>query len=225
MIFVVMQNIFLNKVPIHETYDLKGSTVGRSTPMEQRLPGVALKDNDFGARSITISAALRNELMQQVHVDSLLLSSHNLNDFSFLLGVHHCRRPLLAVTASASNGKKNNEETISSQQKLPNSSSDISNTPEGNGLTQKNSKPTVIPKTTKHNIFQQDDGGVAGIQEPCVYFFGIIDILTDYGMKKIGEHWSKSVLYDSKQVSCIPPQEYQRRFMEYLESIIKGGEK
>lgn len=51
---------------------------------------------------------------------------------------------------------------------------------------------------------------------------GVIDILTDYGMKKKGEHYSKSILYDSKQVSCVPPLEYRQRFIHYLDSILIG---
>jgi hypothetical protein len=35
-----------------------------------------------------------------------------------------------------------------------------------------------------------------------IYFVGIIDTLTTYNLKKMGEHWAKSIVHNS--VSAIP---------------------
>ena len=178
--FVVMTNIFQNKLPIHETFDLKGSTQNRTTPLEQRGPGVALKDNDFGTkRRVNVGGTMKAELLQQLTIDSQFLSRQNLNDYSCLLGVHHSQR-------------------------------DASIPP---------SPPHLTPRPT-HNAFQQFHGGVPTPSRNEVYFFGVIDILTEYNLKKMGEHWSKSVIYDSKAVSCVPPAEYHTRFIKYFESIL-----
>ncbi|CUG93380.1 phosphatidylinositol-4-phosphate-5-kinase, putative [Bodo saltans] len=177
-----MQNIFLNAVPILETFDLKGSTVNRSTPHELRHLGVALKDNDFEGRKLPISAVTRDLLVSQLEADSKLLTRFNLNDYSFLLGIHKSLDgPLPPDDPSRSPGPK-------------------------------------------YNLFQKEYGGIRSSSGAEVYFVGIIDCLTDYGIKKMGEHISKSVLYDSRQVSCVPPGEYQKRYNEYLGSVFTASE-
>lgn len=177
MIFVVMQNIFQNAVPIQETFDLKGSTINRSTPQELRHLGVALKDNDFDNRKLCVSRSIRDQLLGQLEADSKLLAKYNLNDYSFLLGVHKSLDGPLPAD-----------------------------------------DPTKTP-SPRYSAFQKQYGGIPSASQEEVYFVGIIDCLTDYGLKKMGEHISKSVLYDSKQVSCVPPQEYQGRFVEYLSTV------
>ncbi len=86
--FVVMTNVHMALLPVRETFDLKGSSVNRSTPMEQRGVGVALKDNDFNRKELRILHATRTALIKQLNVDSTFLSKLNLNDYSFLLGIH-----------------------------------------------------------------------------------------------------------------------------------------
>jgi 1-phosphatidylinositol-4-phosphate 5-kinase len=45
---------------------------------------------------------------------------------------------------------------------------------------------------------------------------GIIDTLTGYGGIKKVEHFGKSIVYDSKTISCIPPVAYGDRFYEFM---------
>ena len=175
--FVVMANLFQAKLPIHETFDLKGSSVNRSTPMDVRGAGVALKDNDFAGRRLSVVPSLKAELIRQVTVDSLLLSKLNLNDYSFLLGIHR------------------------SDGALP------------------PSMPALCPKPA-HSRFQLFYGGVPTASKTEVLFVGVIDILTAYNIKKMGEHLSKSVVYDGSQVSCVPPKDYHDRFVRYLDQIL-----
>ena len=179
--FVVMTNIFQAKLPIHETFDLKGSTVNRSTPIDIRGAGVALKDNDFEGRRLHVVPALKVELMRQLTADSLLLSGLNLNDYSFLLGIHR------------------------SDGALPPSA------------------PSLCPKPA-HSRFQLFYGGVPNVSKTEVFFAGVIDILTAYNVKKMGEHIGKSVLYDGNQVSCVPPKQYHERFVQYLDTIIVASD-
>ena len=177
--FVVMTNVHMAKLPIRDTFDLKGSTHNRSTPMAQRGPGVALKDNDFTRKELRINHATRGNLIKQLQADSLFLSKNNLNDYSFLLGIH-----------------------TSTQVLEP-------------------SDPQMSPKP-EYSSFQQFYGGIPNAQGSEVYYMGIIDILTDYNFKKAGEHVAKSALYDGKQVSCVPPIEYQERYMRYCEGLFVG---
>lgn len=173
VIFVVMCNAFVNKLPVHHTYDLKGSTVNRSTPMELRAAGAALKDNDFN-RKLPIKSEIFQAIVSQATIDSQMMAKLNINDYSLLLGIHTGEKPLVPPTE-------------------------------------------VVP--SHYNCFQQFYGGIQALTQNEVFYIGIIDTLTDYNIKKMSEHLSKSVIYDSKQVSCVPPQEYQERFVRYLQTI------
>jgi len=49
-----------------------------------------------------------------------------------------------------------------------------------------------------------------------IYYFGIIDILTEYNCSKRLEYISKMIFYCSKKMSCVPPDFYQKRFLKYI---------
>ena len=285
--FVVMQNIFQNKIPVHVSYDLKGSTVNRSTPNFQRGPGVALKDNDFGKRRVYIGAELKAQLMRQIDADSALLTSHNLNDYSFLLGVHESivgplpmpdrqscpspshnifqrfhggvegRRPIdLKADPNPQLSAMHSENQVwtmgddhaddsgdewtvvrreSLAEEMQTRKQSTARLPSGGGSIGGWHGQEVLEHAAASSgtsfTDKQNSENTTGDEEPQspksavqyeVYFMGVIDILTDYGMKKKGEHYSKAILYDSKQVSCVPPVEYRQRFLQYLNTIIVG---
>lgn len=48
------------------------------------------------------------------------------------------------------------------------------------------------------------------------YYFGIIDTLTYFGLKKRAEYLMKRT-FQGKGISCIPPDQYQNRFMGFME--------
>jgi 1-phosphatidylinositol-4-phosphate 5-kinase len=49
---------------------------------------------------------------------------------------------------------------------------------------------------------------------------GIIDTLTGYGGVKKLENTFKSIVYDSKTISCIPPQQYGERFYNFMKDKV-----
>lgn len=57
-----------------------------------------------------------------------------------------------------------------------------------------------------------------------LYYFGIIDILTPYTLYKRVEHAAKSFKYDGDTISAIPPDQYGKRFLNFLFSSIRGGD-
>lgn len=65
-------------------------------------------------------------------------------------------------------------------------------------------------------LYLQPDGGVRSITNSDIYYFGIIDILTDYSCFKSFEYASKMLFYCSKKMSCVPPDFYQRRFFNFM---------
>lgn len=54
-------------------------------------------------------------------------------------------------------------------------------------------------------FFESQQGGLVSADGKHLYFMGIIDTLTGYGGVKKLENTFKSVIYDSKTISCIPP--------------------
>jgi len=88
--FVVMSNMFNAPFEIHRRYDLKGSWVGRETPLEKQTPGVALKDVDFlrVGEKIGLGEERRARLLATLEMDSRFLASNNIIDYSLLLGIH-----------------------------------------------------------------------------------------------------------------------------------------
>jgi hypothetical protein len=45
---------------------------------------------------------------------------------------------------------------------------------------------------------------------------GIIDILTNFGGKKKVENVVRSIVHNSKTISCIPPTQYGVRFYDFM---------
>lgn len=76
------------------------------------------------------------------------------------------------------------------------------------------------------SIFCADDGGCPG-QLPDgrssneVYYFGVIDILTEFNAKKKLESTWKSIRYDKKSISAVNPKAYGERFIRFLEQVIQ----
>ncbi|CAL8463327.1 g2861 [Coccomyxa elongata] len=52
--------------------------------------------------------------------------------------------------------------------------------------------------------------------EPVLLFFGIVDFLQHYNMRKRSEHAFKSILMDSRKISCASPKSYADRFCKFM---------
>lgn len=84
--FIAMENVF--PVPPQETYDLKGSSIGRFATEEEKKKHF-FKDNDFLIKKTKISIIQGNkeEFIQVLKDDCAFLSSLEIMDYSILLGV------------------------------------------------------------------------------------------------------------------------------------------
>ncbi|KAL7068914.1 phosphatidylinositol-4-phosphate 5-kinase family protein [Cryptosporidium serpentis] len=90
--FIVMCNIFHTPVEIHRRYDLKGSWIGRYTPIiHQTDQTIALKDMDMVNKDefIQVDEKVKQKLLDQVTRDCQFLQSHHIMDYSLLLGIHY----------------------------------------------------------------------------------------------------------------------------------------
>lgn len=89
--FVVMGNVFPIDKPIHERYDLKGSTRNRfTTDAERADPNVVLKDLDFinARRKLQLGYDKKRRLLAQIKKDCELLERLEVTDYSVLIGVN-----------------------------------------------------------------------------------------------------------------------------------------
>eukprot|EP01114_Cavostelium_apophysatum_P013140 TRINITY_DN3118_c0_g1_i3.p1 TRINITY_DN3118_c0_g1~~TRINITY_DN3118_c0_g1_i3.p1 ORF type:complete len:587 (-),score=161.85 TRINITY_DN3118_c0_g1_i3:41-1630(-) len=181
----VMSNLFEGPFPIHEQYDLKGSTVGRHVELDSQSQGdIALKDNDF-KRHLNVGIRRKSQLLEQIENDTKWLESHGICDYSFLVGICFLDR--------LENGQKIAEEVESFSSEL----------------------------YCRNSIFRREYGGMLSTDKKEIYFVGIIDTLTTYNFKKMGEFFAKSLYNPSDQISAISPEPYRKRFLKYLETIIE----
>jgi 1-phosphatidylinositol-4-phosphate 5-kinase len=94
--FVIMNNLFPPHRDIHETYDLKGSTVGRLYPEERvaQNPRAVMKDLNWINRGklLELGPEKRALLTEQLRRDSEWLKSINVMDYSLLVGIHNMQR-------------------------------------------------------------------------------------------------------------------------------------
>lgn len=88
----VMPNLFAGIHVISLRYDLKGSTAGRNaSSAELKKERPVYKDNDWlhgGHRILLPTEDDRAEFIRLVRIDANFLSSHQLMDYSLLIGVH-----------------------------------------------------------------------------------------------------------------------------------------
>ena len=94
--FVIMNNLFPPHRDIHETYDLKGSTVGRVYPEDkaQQNPRAVLKDLNWINRGkmLELGPEKRTLLTEQLRRDAEFLKTIRVMDYSLLVGIHNMRR-------------------------------------------------------------------------------------------------------------------------------------
>ena len=123
--FIIMMNVFSTKKKIHLRFDLKGSKLGREVlkpkeKVELNYESVlgkynyALKDLDFDffKREIHINSNIRDKIIEQLNIDSLLLKELNINDYSLLLGIHKKKfkkKNILNLNNSNNNINNDNE--------------------------------------------------------------------------------------------------------------------
>jgi 1-phosphatidylinositol-4-phosphate 5-kinase len=94
--FVIMNNLFPPHKDVHETYDLKGSTVGREYPEERAAqnPRAVLKDLNWIHRNNTLELGpeKRALLTEQLRRDAEFLKEIKVMDYSLLIGIHNMHR-------------------------------------------------------------------------------------------------------------------------------------
>ncbi|KAK9766396.1 Phosphatidylinositol-4-phosphate 5-kinase [Basidiobolus ranarum] len=235
--FVVMANNFPPNKDIHETYDLKGSTVGRELGDEdlKKSPHAVMKDLNWQTRDrkLEIGPEKRQLFVDQMDRDVKLLKELKIMDYSLLVGLHDKQRGnrdnIRDNTLSVF--KPDTEKLDKPIQKRgsyhPDAVRKMIVESDPIALGPSNSTLPEDPFNERNNcIFYQDEGGFAGSDESgvftdTIFYVGIIDILTPYNFAKRMEHMWKSLSHDKNGISAVNPSLYANRFMDFMTKAIK----
>lgn len=205
--FVVMNNLFPPHRDIHQTFDLKGSTVGRDFKEEEleANPRATLKDLNWLRRDLHLEfqESIKRAFIDQITKDVSLLQRLHIMDYSLLVGMHdmtkgneeNVRETTLQVFQP---GGERDEDGIAMGNMLMRTPSRLENARKARELRQtlKKEKPTPMtlvqakmPDELKSSdmrnqkLFYSDDGGIQASHEDGslgdqVYYLGVIDCLT-----------------------------------------------
>jgi len=212
--FVIMNNLFPPHKDIHETYDLKGSSIGRIYPEEKaaKNPRGTLKDLNWVNRGKVLEfGPIKKALFEeQLKRDVVLLKRLRIMDYSLLVGVHDMGRGnseklrdgLLTVFQPDTGGKIRRRPTHRGDLEDASLLRRAVKKSDPKALSQDNHKlPSKERSERRHFLFYQDDGGVRATNdqdeaESTIYYLGVIDILTPYNWYKRAEHFLRSFQYD-----------------------------
>ncbi|KAI0534871.1 hypothetical protein GGR58DRAFT_504829 [Xylaria digitata] len=251
--FVVMNNLFPPHKDIHTTFDLKGSTIGRDYKEEdlEKNPRATLKDLNWLRRTRHLELGLqkRQLFLQQLQNDVKLLQKLKIMDYSLLIGMHDLRKGneenLRDKTLQVFNpgGAVQTEDGPDPNQILMRTPSKLESARKARELRQmvKAERPVPMRQTSdrmpdelaeghsRGGVFYNDDGGLRATHEDNtpgeeVYYLGVIDCLTHYGMIKKIEHFWKGLSNDRTQISALPPEEYGDRFLKFMSGITMSPE-
>ena len=203
--FVIMNNLFDTDKEVEVRYDLKGSLYKRESISKDRQ--VARKDLNFlkDGVQIDLEESQYEQLCRQVSADSKFLAENSLIDYSMLLGV--CSR--------------GNHTTHQDENQV------------GMGNFDSFGVPNTIP--INHEFHRSDKRIQEEFEElrknnrlvylsrdrQQIYYIEIIDFLTSYKwIKKKIEYYFKTTCI-SKEVSCVPPDRYSTRFIEFITKQVK----
>jgi len=249
-----MNNLFPAHKDIHESYDLKGSTVGRLYPEERARenPRAVLKDLNWidRGKELELGPEKRALLTEQLRRDAEFLKELHVMDYSLLVGIHNMRR------GNRDNLRRNTLRVFSPPDvHVPPQPHAQGNLHRRRGATTAAAveQPHIVRRAVHQNVnanlksvcegilpeedtgdrqhflFYQDEGGIRATDEqneplPTVYYLGIIDILTPYGVVKRIEHLWKGMSADRHKISPVKPTEYADRFLAFMRAIMRGGE-
>ncbi|KAG6377326.1 SAICAR synthase-like protein [Boletus reticuloceps] len=241
--FVIMNNLFPSHKDVHETYDLKGSTVGRvySEEKAKQNPRAVLKDLNWINRRkmLELGPEKRALLSEQIRRDSEFLKTVYVMDYSLLVGVHFVQRgnrdkvrsntlKVFSPSVPAIRRKNTQHKGARSPEAMAVKRAMRESDPKRLGSDTFN-LPEEYTGDRQQFIFYQDEGGLQATDEAnqatdTIYYLGIIDILTPYSTVKQLEHFWKGLKADRHKISPVPPQEYADRFFSFMKAIMRGGD-
>lgn len=250
--FVIMNNLFPPHRDIHQTFDLKGSTIGRDLPEDKLAsdPRAVAKDLNWLRRDMHLEfgPVKKAAFEAQLKKDTALLQRLGIMDYSLLVGIHDLKRgnqenlrdKTLQVFSPGAE-KAEEQQPNGGMGLLARTPSTLETAQRARQLREAVQKERPVPLSQatdkmpdeshkKGFIFYQDEGGYQATHEDNtpgeqIYYMGIIDCLTRYStFKKLENAW-KGKGGKGAGISPIPPVPYGERFLGFLKSITMSKEK
>lgn len=228
--FVVMASIFgANTSNVaKEIYDLKGSSHGR----EATQADLVKKDNDARKNGLKLRFGKERaqQIMDTLRFDAEFLARHHIMDYSLLVGVYFCVQQQRDTEEDHPHPQPATLSDFNSKHfaRLP--SSIVHHTSHHEDEAQFGSSSShVVPESPSNaaaaaRIEQPIDFAIEGIGEDGsmeLYYLGIIDILQVYNARKIVESAANVIgPRRYKDCSCVSPNFYKDRFLDFLSSIL-----
>ncbi|XP_065856306.1 phosphatidylinositol 4-phosphate 5-kinase 4 [Euphorbia lathyris] len=216
--FIIMGNLFCSEYVIHRRFDLKGSSLGRTTdkPESEIDATTILKDLDLNF-IFRLQKAWFQECFRQVDRDCEFLEQERIMDYSLLVGLHFrevAPNGELIPSASQPGGEVDVDAPRLSRADMD----DLLLDPNRWALIRLGvNMPARVERTVRRNQCEyQLVGEATGEYYDVIMFFGIIDILQDYDISKKLEHAYKSIQYDPTSISAVDPKQYSRRFRDFI---------
>ena len=246
-IVLVMNSVFPPEAILDERYDLKGSTLGRTSSWDERRlkkKNVVLKDMDLHREvewmksrtsryGLSVGPTLKASLMTQLRHDVQFLSDCGLIDYSLLVGIVQLDRRLdyadvrtLLLSDMQEyrwSRRRTTRELILSALSAP--------------IRLLCAPPLYLAKSGVHLVrhwmwwpLPYWGSGQVGVHagqlsqlrgerkgRQALYYMGLIDFLQPYNYKKSVEYRAKKMVYGDG-FSCVPPADYADRFLAYLDN-------
>ncbi|KAL9331493.1 hypothetical protein ACSQ67_001103 [Phaseolus vulgaris] len=215
--FIIMGNLFRSEFITHRRYDLKGSSLGRTSdkPETEISETTILKDLDLNFL-FQLEKSQFEDFCRQVDMDCEILEQEGIMDYSLLVGIFFKDIspdgeiiPIQSRTPVGDLEKEGTPHTSSEDTDQP--PSDLSSVILGMNM------PAKVERTVRRSGCElQLIGEPIGEFYNVALTFGIIDILQDYDISKKLEHAYKSIQYDPTSISAVDPIQYSRRFRDFI---------
>ncbi|KAF3575424.1 hypothetical protein DY000_02028450 [Brassica cretica] len=218
--FVIMGNLFCSKYSVHRRFDLKGSSLGRTTdkPESEIDSNTILKDQDLGF-IFRLQKAWYQEFIRQIDKDCEFLEQERIMDYSLLVGIHFREASVAGELIPSGAQTPIGESEEDAGHRLSRSEVDdlLSEPSRWASIRLGTNMPARAERTMRKNDSELElVGEPTGEFYDVVMIFGIIDILQDYDISKKLEHAYKSIQYDPTSISAVDPRLYSRRFRDFI---------
>ncbi|XP_050383387.1 phosphatidylinositol 4-phosphate 5-kinase 5-like [Argentina anserina] len=219
--FIIMGNLFCSEYSIHRRFDLKGSSLGRTTDKaETEIDEMTiLKDLDLNF-IFRLQKSWFQEFCRQIDRDCEFLEQERIMDYSLLVGLHFRNTSAAGDLVSSGALIPTGDNEADGTRTLSRADMDqllFLDPSRWASIKLGLNMPARVEKTERKSDCElQVVGDPTGEYYEVIMFFGIIDILQDYDISKKLEHAYKSIQYDPTSISAVDPRQYSRRFRDFI---------
>ncbi|VDP33217.1 unnamed protein product [Soboliphyme baturini] len=226
---------FVIVVYVIKVFLFQGSTVQRQASCKERAKEFpTYKDNDFLEEKcqLYLSEDSMQRLIELLMADTEFLAGLHLMDYSLLVGIHLLDQPSNA-NDDHTEGDADADEADDGDSSVPDNESTGSNdfsqpTPPDSPVP---FSGAFAPFTISSSNIDLDDDFYAVPSRPdaperAIYFIGLVDILTYYGVKKKTAAAAKTVKYGPEaEISSVKPQQYAKRLVDFVVKAVNCEQK